>query len=69
MLSNMVFISAAGGNEANNGPCDPGIYGDKCQFQCSGNCANNATCDADTGKCPGDCVAGWEGGLCDLGMS
>ncbi|XP_048751376.2 multiple epidermal growth factor-like domains protein 10 [Ostrea edulis] len=45
--------------------CDAGFYGDACQYRCSGNCANNVSCDAVTGNCPEDCVAGWEGKLCD----
>ncbi|XP_062597887.1 uncharacterized protein LOC134259306 [Saccostrea cucullata] len=45
--------------------CEPGKYGDNCEKECSGNCANNAICDPTSGYCPGDCTEGWEGKLCD----
>jgi hypothetical protein len=63
----MVTIVAVGKQPASQRLCVQGLYGDKCQYQCSGNCADKVPCDARTGICPEGCSAGWKGKLCDKG--
>lgn len=41
--------------------CADGFYGEGCRQRCT--CANNATCDGETGTCR--CTAGWTGTNCD----
>ncbi|CAH2105448.1 unnamed protein product [Euphydryas editha] len=41
--------------------CEAGRFGEQCSERCP--CANNSSCDADSGRCV--CAAGWRGERCD----
>ncbi|GFO39299.1 fucolectin [Plakobranchus ocellatus] len=54
-IANLFIASspATGTLASQSQPCDPGLFGDRCQFQC--HCAANTPCDPSNGACSGGC--------------
>jgi len=48
--------------------CDDFQYGVNCHMTC-GHCKDDAMCDPKDGSCPGPCVPGFTGELCNTRMS
>lgn len=46
-----------------------GSYGNNCSNQCSAFCNVTGRCDKITGRCDGECKAGWTGNTCDQKIS
>ena len=42
--------------------CSAGSFGEECMESCR--CADDTTCDAVSGECPGKCADGWTGLAC-----
>lgn len=47
--------------------CSNGTYGENCQYNCSGHCFQNETCNRLEGYCPNGCDIGWDGEACEGG--